>query len=99
MDSDTITLVSVAPQLGAPEPFYLTLAPVPVRIAMLAILSCLLGFLGVVAMDFLTPAHGLRQRIGQSAFDTAWLAKCCFILIALVVRGGANNHGAFDGPD
>ena len=68
-------LVSIAPQLGAPESFYLTLALVLARIAVLVILSSFLGLLGVVAMDFLTPLHGLRQRIGQSAVATAWFAQ------------------------
>ena len=98
MDSDTITLVSVALQLGAPEPFYLTLALVLARIAILVILSCLLGFLGVVAMDFLTPVHGLRQRIGQSAVATALFAGGCLILIALVVHGAATTPGVLGGP-
>ena len=70
MSSDTITLVSVAAQLGAPESFHLILALV-LWTAMLVVLSCLLGFLGVVAIDFLTRVHGLRQRIGQSAVGTA----------------------------
>ena len=67
--------------------------------AVLVILSCLLGFLGAVAIDVLTLVHGLRQQLGQSAVARTWSAKGCFILTALVVRGGANNHGAFDGLD
>lgn len=97
MQYDVITYISFTPQLGTTESFYFTLGLVLIRIGILVIVSCLLGWLGVMAMDFLTPIRG-RRRIGESAVATGWFLAGCLILIALVVHGAASAPGVLGGP-
>ena len=48
-------------------------------------------------MDVLTPLHE-RQRIGESAISTAWFIAGFFILIGLVIHGGATAPAVVGGP-
>ena len=97
MYSNPVTFSPVLAQLGTPESFYVTLALVLVRVGVLVLFSCFLGWLGVITMDFLSPVHG-RQRIGESALATSWFIAGFFILIALVVHGAATAPGVLGGP-
>ena len=97
MYSDLAIYMSVTAQLGTTESFYVTLALVLVRIGILVLLACFLGWLGVLSMDYLSPVHG-RQRIGESAVATSWFIAGFFILIALVVHGAASAPGVLGGP-
>ena len=98
MYSDPVTYPSVLAQLGTTESFYVTLALVLLRVGILVLVSCFLGWLGVITMDLLTPVHG-RQRIGESAVATSWFIAGFFILIALVVHGAATAPGVLGGPE
>lgn len=94
---DPPTYTSVMLQLGSPDSFYVTLALVLARIGILVLISCFLGWLGITAMEFLTPVHG-RHRIGESSTGTAWFVAGFFVLIALVIHGAASAPGVLGAP-
>ena len=48
-------------------------------------------------MDILTPLHE-RDRIGESPIATAWFIAGFFILVGLVIHGGATAPGVLGGP-
>ena len=83
--------------LGSADPFYVTLALWLAKTGILVLVSGLLAWLGVRAMDVLTPLHE-RQRIGESAIATAWFIAGFFILIGLVIHGGATAPAVVGGP-
>ncbi len=85
------------PQLSAPDPFYVSLALWLAKTGILVLVSSFLAWLGVRAMDALTPLHE-RQRIGESAISTAWFIAGFFILVGLVVHGGSTAPGVVGGP-
>ena len=85
------------PELSAPDPFYVSLALWLAKTGILVLVSGFLAWLGVRAMDVLTPLHE-RQRIGESAISTAWFIAGFFILIGLVIHGGATAPGVVGGP-
>ena len=84
-------------ELGAPHPFYVTLALWLAKTGILVLVSGFLAWLGVRALDTLTPLHE-RQRIGESPVATAWFIAGFFILIGLVIHGGATAPGVVGGP-
>ena len=85
------------PELSAPHPFYVTLALWLAKTGILVLVSGFLAWLGVRALDTLTPLHE-RQRIGESPVATAWFIAGFFILIGLVIHGGATAPGVVGGP-
>ena len=84
-------------ELGAPHPFYVTLALWLAKTGILALVSGFLAWLGVRALDALTPLHE-RQRIGESPVATAWFIAGFFTLIGLVIHGGATAPAVVGGP-
>ena len=85
------------PDLSAPYPFYVTLALWLVKMVILVLESSLLAWLGIRAVDILTPLHE-RDRIGESPIATAWFIAGFFILVGLVIHGGATAPGVLGGP-
>jgi uncharacterized membrane protein YjfL (UPF0719 family) len=83
--------------LGLADPFYVTLALWLAKTGILVLVSGLLAWLGVRALDVLTPLHE-RERIGESAVSTAWFIAGFFILIGLVIHGGATAPAVVGGP-
>ena len=67
------------------------------KTGILVLVSGFLAWLGVRALDVLTPLHE-RQRIGESPVATAWFIAGFFILIGLVIHGGATAPGVVGGP-
>jgi uncharacterized membrane protein YjfL (UPF0719 family) len=84
-------------ELSTPDPYYVTLAIWLAKTGVLVLVSGVLAWLGVRAMDALTPLHE-RQRIGESPVATAWFIAGFFILIGLVIHGGATAPGVVGGP-
>tara|TARA_B100001750_G_C15226532_1_gene455965 strand:- start:177 stop:659 length:483 start_codon:yes stop_codon:yes gene_type:complete len=84
-------------ELGSTDPFYVTQFLWLAKTGVLAIISGFLAWLGVRAVDVLTPLHE-RQRIGESAISTAWFIAGFFILIGLVIHGGATAPAVVGGP-
>ena len=84
-------------ELGSSDPFYVTQLLWLAKTGILALISGFLAWLGVRAVDVLTPLHE-RQRIGESAISTAWFIAGFFILIGLVIHGGATAPAVVGGP-
>jgi uncharacterized membrane protein YjfL (UPF0719 family) len=84
-------------ELSTTDPYYVTLALWLAKTGILVVVSSILAWLGVRAMDALTPLHE-RQRIGESPVATAWFIAGFFILIGLVIHGGATAPGVVGGP-
>ena len=84
-------------ELGSTDPFYVTQFLWLAKTGVLALISGFLAWLGVRAVDVLTPLHE-RQRIGESAISTAWFIAGFFILIGLVIHGGATAPAVVGGP-
>ena len=85
------------PDLSAPYPFYVTLVLWLVKMVILVLVSSLLAWLGIRAVDTLTPLHE-RDRIGESPIATAWFIAGFFILVGLVIHCGATAPGVLGGP-
>jgi uncharacterized membrane protein YjfL (UPF0719 family) len=84
-------------ELSAPDPFYVSLILWLAKTGILVLVSSFLAWLGVRAMDVLTPLHE-RQRIGENAISTAWFIAGFFILVGLVIHGGVTAPGVVGGP-
>ena len=85
------------PELSEAHPYYVTLALWLAKTGILVLVSGFLAWLGVRALDTLTPLHE-RERIGESPVATAWFIAGFFILIGLVIHGGATAPGVVGGP-
>ena len=84
-------------ELGSADPFYVTLALWLAKTGILVLVSSFLAWLGIRALDALTPLHE-RQRIGDSPIATALFMAGFFILIGLVIHGGATAPAVVGGP-
>ena len=84
-------------ELGSTNPFYITLLLWLTKTGILVLISSFLAWLGIRAIDALTPLHE-RQKIGESAISTAWFIAGFFILIGLVIHGGATAPAVVGGP-
>lgn len=84
-------------ELGTADPFYVTIALWLSKTGILVLISGFLAWLGVMAMDALTPLHE-RQRIGESPISIAWFIAGFFILIGLVIHGGSTSPAVVGGP-
>jgi len=58
----------------------------------LALVSSLLAWLGIRALDALTPEISKRQRIGESPVATGLFIAGFFILVGLVIHGAATAY-------
>ena len=85
------------PELSEPHPYYVTLALWLAKTGILVFVSGFLAWLGVRVLDTLTPLHE-RERIGESPLATAWFMAGFFVLIGLVIHGGATSPGVVGGP-
>ena len=84
-------------ELGSTDPFYVTLTLWLAKTGILVLVSGFLAWLGIRALDALTPLHE-RQRIGDSPRATALFMAGVFILIGLVIHGGATTPAVVGGP-
>ena len=84
-------------ELGSSDPFYVTLILWLAKTGILVLVSGLLAWLGIRSLDALTPLHE-RERIGESAIATAWFIAGFFVLIGLVIHGGATAPAVVGGP-
>ncbi len=81
-------------ELGLATPFWITVLIWLARIVLLAMVSSLLAWLGVRALDALTPDISERQRIGESPVATGLFIAGFFILVGLVIHGAATAYTA-----
>ena len=74
-------------ELGLVAPFWIIVLIWLAKVILLALISTLLAWLGIRALDALTPHIYERQRIGESPVATALFIAGFFILIGLVIHG------------
>jgi len=85
-------------QLGLVTPFWLIVLLWIAKIIWLAIICTLLAWLGIRALDALTPHIHQRQRIGESPVATGLFIAGFFILVGLVIHGAATAPAVIGGP-
>jgi uncharacterized membrane protein YjfL (UPF0719 family) len=74
-------------ELGLAYPFWIIVLIWLARVILLALICTLLAWLGIRALDALTPHIHQRQRIGESPIATGLFIAGFFILIGLVIHG------------
>ena len=84
-------------ELGLATPFWIIVLMWLARIILLAFVSSILAWLGVRAMDALTPHIHQRIRIGESPVATGLFIAGFFILVGLVIHGAATSYTAIGG--
>ena len=86
------------PELGLVTPYWLIVGLWMAKIILLAFICTLLAWLGIRALDALTPHIHQRQRIGESPVATGLFIAGFFILVGLVIHGAATAPTIFGGP-
>ncbi len=85
-------------ELGLTMPFYLTMLLWLAKTIILAFICGFLAWLGIKALDAVTPDIPARHRIGESPFASGLFIGGFFVLIGLVVHGAATAPGVIGGP-
>ena len=85
-------------ELGLVAPFWVIVLIWLAKVVLLAFVSALLAWLGILAMDALTPGIPERQRIGESPVATGLFIAGFFILIGLVIHGAITTLTAVTAP-
>ena len=83
-------------QLGLVAPFWLTVLVWVAKTILLAFISIFLAWLGIRALDALTPLSE-RQRIGEDPVATGLFIAGFFILVGLVIHGAITAPTAVGG--
>ena len=68
------------------------------RVIVLALVSALLAWLGIRALDALTPHIHQRQRIGEDPIATGLFIAGFFILVGLAIHGAVTSLTAVVAP-
>ena len=79
-------------ELGLAVPFWLMALIWMAKTIWIVLICTLLAWLGIRALDALTPHIPHRQRIGESPLATGWFIAGFFVLAGLVI------HGAITAP-
>ena len=85
-------------QLGLVFPFWVIVLIWLAKVIVLVFISTLLAWLGVRALDALTPHIPHRQRIGESPVATGLFIAGFFILVGLVIHGAITALTAVTAP-
>ena len=85
-------------ELGLAAPFWLIVLLWIARTIWLVFICTLLAWLGIRAMDALTPHIPKRQRIGESPIATGLFMAGFFILIGMVIHGVTTAPTVVGGP-
>ncbi len=80
--------------LGLVIPYWVIVLIWLAKVIVLALVSILLAWLGIRALDALTPRISERQRIGESPVATGLFIAGFFILVGLVIHGAATAYTA-----
>ena len=84
--------------IGLTMPFYVTMLLWLAKTVILTFICGFLAWLGIRALDALTPDIPARRRIGESPLATGLFIGGFFVLIGLVVHGAATAPGVIGGP-
>jgi uncharacterized membrane protein YjfL (UPF0719 family) len=85
-------------ELGLVAPFWVIVLIWLAKVVLLAFISALLAWLGILALDALTPNIYERQRIGESPVATGLFVAGFFILVGLVIHGAITALTAVTAP-
>ena len=81
-------------EIGLAIPYWLVVLMWIARIVVLVAICTLLAWLGIRALDALTPNIKERERIGESPVSTGLFIAGFFILVGLVIHGAATAFTA-----
>ena len=84
-------------ELGLALPIWLTVLIWVARIVVLVFICSLLAWLGIRALDSLTPEIHERRRIGENPIATGLFISGFFIMVGLVVHGAATSYTVVGG--
>jgi len=84
--------------LGLALPFWVIVLIWLAKVIVLAFISALLAWLGIRALDALTPHIPHRQRIGENPVATGLFIAGFFILVGLVIHGAITALTAVTAP-
>lgn len=84
--------------LGLATPFWLIVLIWLAKIILVALICTILAWLGIRAMDALTPHIHKRQRIGEDPVATGLFIAGFFILVGLVIHGTITAPTVIGGP-
>ncbi|MBN1862284.1 MAG: hypothetical protein JW790_01395 [Dehalococcoidales bacterium] len=82
------------PEIGLATPYWLIVLMWVARITVLVAICTLLAWLGIRALDAMTPDIKERERIGESPLATGLFIAGFFILVGLVIHGAATAYTA-----
>ena len=85
-------------ELGLALPFWVIVLIWLTRVIVMALISILLAWLGIRALDALNPHIHKRQRIGESPVATGLFIAGFFILVGLVIHGAMTALTAVTTP-
>ena len=85
-------------EIGLTVPFYVVTLLWLAKTVILAFICGFLAWLGIRALDVMTPDIPARRRIGESPLATGLFISGFFILIGLVVHGAATAPAVIGGP-
>jgi len=85
-------------ELGLALPFWVIVLIWLAKVIVLAFISALLAWLGIRALDALTPHIPHRQRIGENPVATGLFIAGFFILVGLVIHGAITALTAVTAP-
>lgn len=81
-------------EIGLATPYWFIVLMWVARITVLVFICTLLAWLGIRALDALTPNIKERERIGESPVSTGLFIAGFFILVGLVIHGAATAYTA-----
>lgn len=85
-------------ELGLVAPYWVIVLIWLAKVILLALVSMLLAWLGIMVLDALTPQIPQRQRIGEDPVATGLFIAGFFILVGLVIHGAVTALTAVVAP-
>ncbi len=85
-------------ELGLVAPYWVIVLIWLAKVILLALVSTLLAWLGIRALDAFTPHIHQRQRIGEDPIATGLFIAGFFILVGLVIHGATTALTAVVAP-
>ena len=85
-------------EFGLTIPFYIAMLLWLAKTVILAFICGFLAWLGIRALDAITPDIPARQRIGESPRATGLFISGFFSMVGLVVHGAATAPAVIGGP-
>ena len=85
-------------EFGLVAPFWIIVLIWLAKVILLAFISALLAWLGIITLDTLSPNIHKRQLIGESPIATGLFIAGFFIMVGLVIHGSMTAFTAIGTP-